>query len=649
MCGIFGYILREDSEPLGTQNALCQKTKEALRHRGPDGSGFIECEVNGSFIGMGHTRLAIIDLSSNAAQPFFSVDNRFVLTFNGEIYNYKEIRRQLVTLEGCNFKTESDTEVLLQAWAIWGPAALHKLVGMFAFAILDRHEKKVYLVRDAFGIKPLFYRKDDIRFAFASELAALRTLCDSAFLPKHKTIYDYLVYNQYDDSEFTFDDGVYQVGPGRFLEISLAPNGEFMGSPKLQQWWWPKVSKRCTSSFSKDAVRLRELFLNSVRLHLRSDVPLGATLSGGIDSSAVVCAMRHLEPNLPIHTFSYVARGSAVDEEYWIDLVNTHVGATPHKVQIYANDLADDLKALISAQGEPFGSTSIYAQYRVFKEAKSAGIKVMLDGQGADELLAGYKGYPMSRMRSLLEKRQFLTLYRFIQNWSQWPGRNRSEAFELLFNITAPRWLRKLRHKIKGHDRIPPSWLNTKFLSSLGVRFDNEQRVFSKQAKGRRLSEELRRTITGKGLASLLRHADRNSMHWSIESRVPFLTTEIAEFLLTLPEDYLVSDKGETKHIFREAMRGIVPDEILDRRDKIGFETPEKTFLQGNKTQIDEILSHIDDIPFIDSDRYRAKVASIINSEKSYDRLAWRMVNLIMWYRASYAGNLNAYGPTNER
>jgi asparagine synthase (glutamine-hydrolysing) len=624
MCGILGSfnLYSTSSTDLNARNAL-----RAMQHRGPDDHGLETFQVSDGQLHMGQVRLSIIDLSNGGHQPMESHNKRYVMVFNGEIYNYRELRQELSGL-GYVFLTESDTEVLIAAWAQWGTDCLPRLIGMFAFVIFDRENETITLVRDAFGIKPLFYHIDGQSIFFASEIPSLLSLIPHKPAMNIQRAFNYLVNASYDDGSDTFYEGIVHLPPGHWLRIPLRkPNTD---EPK--RWWWPSITVRNDLSFIDAASQLREIFFNNIRLHLRSDVPIGAALSGGIDSSAVVCAIRNIEPNLPIQTFSFIAHGSDVNEEKWVDLVNKHVNAIPHKIIVDPNELGRDLDDMIKAQGEPFGDTSIYAQYRVFRLAHENGIKVTLDGQGADEMLAGYNGYPLKYINSLIEKRQYHKIPGFLNNWSQWPGRSRNEGMKMLTSLALSQNTKKLLRKFSGYNNLPPDWINKKWLESYGIDMNatiNDYR--SADGLGRRLAEELRNSLANRGLVSLMRHADRNSMRWSIESRVPFLTTELAEYLLSLPEHYLLSQKGETKSVFREAMRGIVPDAILDRRDKIGFQTPEQVWLKGQKAEIDNWLEALNDIPFLNSDAVRKKVNEIVENKQAYNTEAWRLINFSRW------------------
>lgn len=622
MCGIAGGVWPLSTHP---QSQLAAAMR-SMQYRGPDDSGLLVEDVADSVIGLAHVRLSILDLSAAGHQPMLSHNGRWVIVFNGEIYNYRELRGELEAV-GCKFQSDTDTEVLLNAWCHWGRGCLPKLTGMFAFAIVDRLEQTLTCARDAFGIKPLYYCLNPGQgFRFASEPQALFKLIPFKPSVNWQRAYDYLVHSDYDSNSDTFFAGVNHLLPGYLITVDLAAQV----APLPTCWWTPSTAEHSYCSFADAVAQVREQFLLNVSQHMRSDVPIGAALSGGIDSSAVVCAIRHLEPDLPINTFSYIATGG-LSEEDWVDRVNHHVNAVSHKVHFGSEDLIRDLDDLISCQAEPFGSTSIYAQHRVFKKAKQHGIKVILDGQGADEMLAGYIGYPGQRLRSLLDNLDLTQAYGFLRAWSAWPGRSKTQAIKYLAAETTKGGLYRLLRRINGRKSSPP-WLKTQALQDAGVQL-LEPRQFPADLQGRRVIASLALALSRKGLPSLLRHADRNSMYSSIESRVPFLTLDMVNLLLSMPEHFLVSSQGETKYIFRQAMRGIVPDEVLDRRDKIGFETPENHLLSGLCPVAQDWLATALDIPLLD----RAMLASIFDTESALDpKLSpqlWRLLNFCRWHQ----------------
>ena len=622
MCGIAGGWWKGNAQA----DLRLGRALEKIRHRGPNDSGYELYPAADLVVALGHTRLSILDLSSAGHQPMLSADKRFSIVFNGEIYNYRELRADLQDL-GHGFVSDSDTEVLLAAWAQWGQACLVRLVGMFAFVVLDQQAGTLTCVRDAFGIKPFFYAAQGGEFYFASEIPALKELLPSKPALDWQRAYDYLVHGDYDSGPRTFFEGVSHLLPGHLFTVDL--QARRIG--KSERWWTPNIVERTDLSFASATEMVRAQFLHNIRLHLRSDVPLGAALSGGIDSSAVVCAMRHVEPDLPIHTFSYVAAGSEVSEEAWVDRINAHVGAVPHKISVNSDELVRDLDSMILAQGEPFGSTSIYAQYRVFQLARDAGVTVTLDGQGADEMLAGYNGYPGQRLRSLVEKGRLVEAASFLNEWSKWPGRNRIGGAKRLVAEMTEGWLYALLRKINGSDALP-SWINGEPLVERGV-ISHFPRLRSAQSEaGRRVVAELGLSLTQRGLPALLRHGDRNSMRFSVESRVPFLTLDMVNLLLSLPESYLISAKGETKHVFRAAMRGIVPDDVLDRRDKIGFATPEQAWLLSMADTVRGWLREDLQLPFFNQAEVLREFELIIAGKKDFSWQVWRWINFCRWY-----------------
>lgn len=607
-----------------------EQALRVMRQRGPNHQAYRRHDLLHGCALLGQTRLSVIDLSDKANQPMYSPDGRYGIVYNGEIYNYIELREEL-RRSGRTFVTQSDTEVLLAAWEAWGKAALGRFTGMFAFAMFDFQQRTCTLVRDAFGIKPLFYAPTNSGFHFASDIRAVRALIPNSPDLNWQRAYDYLVHGEYDFGEDTFFKGVFTLSPGHLMTLKLDEHS----TQDLEQWWKPSIAPDLVFSFNEARHRLRELLLESVKLHLRSDVPLGAALSGGIDSSAIVCAMRYIEPDLPIHTFSFISNESKTSEEHWVDLINNHVNAVVHKVHVSPKELANNLENLIDTQGEPFGSTSIYGQYRVFKLAQEHGITVTLDGQGADEMMGGYNGYPGQRMLSLLDQGAYGEAWSFLNHWATWPERNRFEGLKRLVGASSSGRVHNLLRRLNGMESSP-NWIRTGVLAKTGVQLVYPEPHIPQSVHGRRMMALLAQSLTERGLVGLLRHGDRNSMHFSVESRVPFLTVNLAEFMLAQPEHYLVSPQGETKALLRAAMRGIVPDAVLDRRDKIGFATPEKTWMISMAETVRSWLSEDIGLEFLDQAMICENFDQIVAGKRPYTWQVWRWVNFIRWYKGLF-------------
>ncbi len=643
MCGIAGFTQVQDARDV---EGLCRSLDQVLKHRGPDDQGwlfqtdsaiFCQKEIRKDIaprLALLHRRLSIIDLSSGGWQPMATTDGRFSLIFNGEIYNYLELKKELLAL-GVVFRSNSDTEVLLNCFARWGANCLTRLVGMFSFVVLDKARETLFLARDFFGIKPLYYAVWSRGLAFASEIKALFVLPGITRRVNAPRFHAYMTQGQCDGGSETFFESIRQIPAGHFLEVKLSAESW----PQPQAYWNPSINQTLDLSFSEAANRLRELFVESVSLHLRSDVPLGACLSGGIDSSSIVHAIRYLGgPKLDLHTFTYVDTEVTVGEEPWADLVNQQARTTPHKIRLSPRNLQSDIAHLISVQDEPFVSTSIYAQYAVFRAAKEAGITVMLDGQGADEILAGYPPFIGSRIASLIVDRKLKQAWRMLASSSRLPGLAWSylvshvatALFPSSANSAAARFIRR-----DGRRRcLNDAWFQNGQPPRTEPITDSDPQM---------LKWALQRSLTAGSLPSLLRYEDRNSMAFSIESRVPFLTPAIVNFVYQLPEEFIIGPDGTTKHVFRTAMRGLVPDAILDRRDKIGFATAENVWIRELAPWVESVLSSetARSIPAINS-RQMLEVFRNYHSQPTRIRNSlWRWVNAIEWSHHSQV----AYNP----
>jgi asparagine synthase (glutamine-hydrolysing) len=494
---------------------------------------------------------------------------------------------------------------------------------MFAVTLVDSERRVLVLARDHFGIKPLYYAPLDEGLAFASEIPPLLGLPGVSRRANPQRVFDYLRFGRSDHGAETMFAGIRQVEPGHYVEVPLEAPHHLDDT----EYWRLEPEPLDGLSLDEAAARLQELFLDSVRIHLRSDVPVGAAFSGGVDSSANVAAMRRLSgPGLDLHTFSYIADDPVLNEERWVRLVARQTGATVHTVETSPQELVADLDRLIEIQAEPFGGTSIYAQYRVFRLAREAGIKVMLDGQGADELFAGYRYYLAYRVAGLLARGRLVAAGRLLAATSSLPGASPGGVLARAAGHALPDGAQAGARRLTRH-RLVPNWLDEQWLREHDVALTDAGRT------SRGSLREYRLDTVRTGLRELLRYEDRNSMASSIESRVPFLTPALAEFAAGLPDDYLIAPDGTGKLVLRRSLRGLVPDPILDRRDKIGFATPEESWLRTLAPWVEEVFasnsgrtSRILRLPVV-RERWQETSAGT----RPFEPVAWRWLNLIRW------------------
>ena len=445
---------------------------------------------------------------------------------------------------------------------------------MFAFAVVDRREGSVTLVRDFFGIKPLYYtlpHGPNEGFAFASEIGALLELDGVPTAANPETLFHFLRFGLTDHTDETLFAGVHQLPAGSLLVLDVANPTRV----RVERYWSLRSSP-IDCSFEEACEHTRTLFLQNVERHLRSDVPVGVALSGGIDSSAIVCATRYLRPTADLRAFSFVSSDPRTSEKRWIDIAARAARARLELVHPTGDEFRADAEAYISTYDEPIGTTAAYAQWRVFRRVRDQGVKVMLDGQGADELLGGYDFFYGARLASLLAQGHLAEAAFFVRSASRTPGRRGVwlQAGPYLLPTLVQEWLRRATGRASS-----PAWLDDTWFDRAGVELRAVERP-----RGRRAFERELVHAVDAWLPKLLRYTDHNSMTHSVESRVPFLTRELAEWVVSLPPAFLLSRRGVTKHVFREAMRDIVPDAILDRQDKIGFATPTRDWLPAVDT-----------------------------------------------------------------
>jgi len=643
-------MLRTDGEGIDL-SALALATGD-LRHRGPDDEGYLvgstargqALSLGGpdtdaslclahlgakapfpADLALGFRRLAVLDPSAAGHQPMASTDGRLWIVFNGEIYNHPELRRELEK-DGYPFCSGTDTETLLAAWQHWGAECLDRLEGMWAFSLWDVERRLLHLCRDRFGIKPLYCRAEPGQWSFASEIPPLLRFGRRPPGINAAALFRFLRFGITDAGSRTLFSGIQRIPPARLWTLDLAAGG----APHDRRYWQLPASTHGHSELGEAALALRGTLLNSVRAHLLSDVPLGVSLSGGLDSSSILCTLRQVLPDqLPIHAFAQTApQFPQIDETRWIEAAAGAARASLQEVTPTAEDLRRDLAELVRLQGEPFGSTSIYAQFRVFRLAREAGITVVLGGQGADELLAGYPAYLGAKLAGLAASLDWLPALRLLRRIGRQPGGDRRGALARAIAQLIPGWLEPLARRVAGEE-LAPRWLDAGWFRERGV----NPSAPALPPERSPLRARLRQAIEETSLPMLLRFEDRNSMANSIESRVPFLTRPVVELLAGLPDSFLIDDHATAKVVLRRAMEGLVPDPILRRRDKIGFATPERAWLEALSGWVGTTLSGAaaQQVQGLRPAALLEEWKAVEAGRRRFDFRIWRGLNLVCW------------------
>ena len=615
MCGIAGY------HGLPADPALLERMNAHQQHRGPDGDGIC---VDGP-CGLAHRRLSIIDIA-HGQQPMDTADGRYAIAYNGEVYNYLDLRGELEAL-GRTFTTDSDTEVVLQAFAQWGADAFDRFNGMFGLAIWDRHEQRLTLARDHFGIKPLYVAMvpnpsgEGEALLFSSEI---KPILASGLYEKRvndRSVYRYLRFRAHEDGTETFFEGIERLAPGERLEADANGIRRRMFT-RLKEELLELASVQRPYDAAAAAEYKRRL-VESVRLRLQSEVPVGTSLSGGLDSSAVAVIINQLlneGDSLSLsavgarqNTFSAIFPGSINDEEKYVDdvldICTGHVEA--HKILPTADEFKADLLDFIRTQEEPIISSGPYAQYQVMREATKH-VTVLLDGQGADEMMAGYIPYYFVYLRQL--RAQGATL----------AAAELAKSLDVLYRLGRF----KLKAKVKLKKSIPTTHLlNRDFVAAhRGERYSSE---------GANLKKRLVEDLFHNSLPSLLRYEDKNTMRFSLEGRVPFLDKEVLKFIFSLSDEAIIKD-GWNKRVLRDATRGLLPESINRRRNKIGFTTPQGEWFMRLKNHFYNIFlsESFANRPYVNQTEVIAAFEGWIKGANDVDTMTfWRLINLELWMR----------------
>lgn len=573
MCGIAGILSLDGSS---VNEKELHEMSDLQKHRGPDSSGIY---YDGD-VGFAHRRLSIIDLTQDASQPMIDTNTGCCIVYNGEIYNYLELKKELIE-RGYFFQTRSDTEVILKAYEEWGPGCLSHLNGMFSFIIWHKMKKRLFAARDRFGVKPFYYylNVDDgsykKEFIFASEIKAILKVRPQLKTPNNPYLARFINCGILDDGEETFFEKIKQLLPAHFMIIDG-------GNIEIKRYWdFEPESAYSSYNYKEPEEQFRDLMESSIRLRLRSDVPVGTCLSGGLDSGSIVSIASKMVPNA-INTFSSIYDDKDCDERHFIEIVNKYSGAQKHWTFPDGKNFINLLPRIIWHQDEPVSAPGIFSQWHVMELAQN-NVKVLLDGQGGDELLGGYFHYYPAYIESRLKDLKANCAYfkrvgmfkdemQKINNLTNNPMKEelkegiRSLIFSKFFNNL----FRLPSLKIGGNHKGGDGFFTKEFaehanknpiIRDYPVKFDDP------------LTNTLYWSLTRQSIPALLHYEDRNSMAFSIEARTPFLDYRLVEFGLGLPYN-LKMFEDNTKYIMRTSLKGLVPLEILNRRDKKGYPTP---------------------------------------------------------------------------
>lgn len=601
MCGICGYS-SISKNVTDKYKILLNDMQKSMFHRGPNDMGMFQ-EGN---VGLCHRRLSIIDLSSKGHQPMEYI-GRYLITYNGEIYNYIELRKELMEYGYC-FETNTDTEVLIAAYDCWKEKCLLKFNGMWAFAIWDRKEEVMFCSRDRFGVKPFYYHINEERFLFASEIKTL--LCDSAIkrVANNNIVYDYITQGLVEHTEETFFEGIKKLPAASYFFVK---NGKVI---KKAQYYDVQFSEKIENKVTEKNIEdFSKLFRKAVELRLRADVPVGSCLSGGLDSSSIVCCVDELlktEEKSEQHTFSFCTEDKRVDERKYMKAVVDETKVIAHQVFSDEKGLIDELTDLIYTQDEPFSSTGMYASYCVYRDAKQNGVTVLLDGQGADEILCGYRKSRIYYIKQLFSQKKYWSVIR--------------EGILSILQVKNSMFIKNDIDKIKRI--VFPNRKRTKPASYMNKNFSDNVKGYDYD----RQKNFQHNDIFVVSLPALLRYADRNSMAFSVESRLPFLDFNFVEFCADLSVSKKICN-GMSKYIMRKSLK--MPEIVRKRKDKIGFATPEDIWIKRNSSSFKKLFQE-DEVrmgQIIDYKRLLSEWDSIV--DRQHGTGLFRYICLELWAR----------------
>ena len=623
MCGIVGYLSRSGRRTIG--QARLTSMRDTMIHRGPDSYGTALFDTGR--VGLAHRRLAIIDLSSAGHEPMSFQNQRYWLTFNGEIYNATELRSNLEA-NGCTFRSSCDAEILLAAYATWGRDCVQRFIGMWAFAIWDEFEKTLFCSRDRFGIKPFYYYDDGDLFIFASEIRAILSSGSVPLKPHREALFAYLQAELVDGLEATCFQGINRLQPSYCMLISERRN-------EVWRYWDLDVAPFSQNDSRQDDIeRVRDTFEEAVRSHLVSDVSFGVSLSGGLDSSSIFAVASRLSTT-PVRTYTaYYEEAGPFDERHYSDSMTAMYPALEYQVRPEQVQLFETLSRIIWHLEEPPLAHGVYPRWHIAKCA-SRHVKVLLVGQGGDELLAGYSYYFNDLIKDYISRGLLLNACREIA-WT-WKRQGKHGSITLLKALLKRKFLSRFRQKTK---RAPISVLGP-LLKDLDPSLPQRKKSTFDQSW---LNEHLYYDTVHGLLPTLLKYEDKIDMAFSIEGRVPFLDHRFAELCFSLGLKAKIHD-GWSKLILREAMDGLLPTGVQWRCDKIGFPTPYRAWFSG--PLFGEAEARIMDSALC-GDGYldRAQIEKLLRAHREGTRqlstTIWKWLCLSMWFE----GNTNLSDPS---
>lgn len=624
---------------------------DTIAHRGPDDEGFLiynsesrdllelrrnfsdneKLSQNSYNVFLGHRRLSIIDVSELGHQPFRDPSGRFFLILNGEIYNYIELRKILIE-KGYEFISTTDTEVLLYLYVEYREKCLEMLNGMWSFVILDTVSNTLFGSRDRFGVKPFYYYLDNNNFIFSSEIKGLIKAPQIRREINDEAAFDYLTNGRLSDNVSTLFKNIVELEPSNYFTLDLN-NFKFFKERYYSLTYndsWEKFDGAKSGKYIAD---IRERIFDAVNLRLRSDVKVGSCLSGGVDSSSIVCVIDELLKKNKISqvgdiqkVFTSCYPDTKIDESGWAAMVADTTASEWFKTYPASADLLSDLEKLVYVQDVPFGSTTIYSQFRVMQLASENKVKVLLDGQGGDELFTGYTYFMRPFYNEMLKNLEISSLVNEYRNIKNSPIEKKDVIRALAMTVAktaAPASLKRKLFSMKVREN---------YLLNKDYYIKHEQRLdLGKLIEITDLNHALHDQFTKTSLQELLKYEDRNSMNFSIEARTPFADDiNLIEYVFNIPSSYKIRN-GWTKYLLRESMRGIIPDKIRNRTDKLGFATPEFNWLTSIKNNLKDYFTG-------DLDGYMETSRIVNNWDNIFDKQSktgftniWRFINFAVW------------------